>query len=203
MDIFIEPIKKFKSNNKKLILIKDIAEIFCENIPLNQIENIQVFKIPDVDYGIYKISSIDIIKAIIYRFPKANVINTGEKEVLIEFDSKAHHSNKFINAFKIFSVSVILFFGTSTAIMSFHNDGQVPELMESYYKMFLGDSNEKPYILEIPYSLGVAIGITVFFNHFGKKKITMDPTPIEVQMSTYEDEVIKNQLRETESKEKI
>ena len=48
--------------------------------------------------------------------------------------------------------------------------------------------------MEIPYSIGLAVGIVIFFNHFGKKMLTTDPTPIEVQMTTYEEEVIKNQL---------
>ena len=48
--------------------------------------------------------------------------------------------------------------------------------------------------MEIPYSIGLAVGITVFFNHCSKRKLTTDPTPIEVEMTTYEEEVIKNQL---------
>ena len=43
--------------------------------------------------------------------------------------------------------------------------------------------------LEISYCIGLAIGILVFFNHFGKKKITPDPTPIEVQLRKYEQDV--------------
>ena len=29
----------------------------------------------------------------------------------------------------------------------------------------------------------------MFFNHFGKKKFSVDPTPLEVQMRTYENEI--------------
>ena len=201
MDIFIEPVKKFRSSSKKIIFLKDIAEVFCVGVPLENVKNIQIFKIPNNEYGMYKISSIDIIKSIIKTFPEAKITNTGEKEVLIEYDEKISTENKFITKLKIFSVVIVLFFGTATAIMSFHNDGQIPEIMKGYYNMFFDDENETPYILEIPYSIGIAIGIIVFFNHFGKKKLTMDPTPIEVQMYTYEDEVIKNQLNAASKKE--
>jgi stage V sporulation protein AA len=44
-------------------------------------------------------------------------------------------------------------------------------------------------IINIPYSVGLATGIIVFFNHFTRKKITDDPTPIEVEMALYETEV--------------
>ncbi len=45
-----------------------------------------------------------------------------------------------------------------------------------------------PAILSIPYSVGLVIGVLVFFNHFSKFKVTDDPTPIEIEMSTYEKE---------------
>ena len=44
-------------------------------------------------------------------------------------------------------------------------------------------------VLEISYSIGLALGIILFFNHFGRKKITSDPTPIEVEMYKYETDV--------------
>ena len=44
-------------------------------------------------------------------------------------------------------------------------------------------------ILEATYSVGIGIGVVFFFNHFGKWKITEDPTPMEVEMREYEDQV--------------
>ena len=39
------------------------------------------------------------------------------------------------------------------------------------------------------YSVGITVGILVFFNHFGKKRFTVDPTPMEVQMRLYENDI--------------
>ncbi len=47
-------------------------------------------------------------------------------------------------------------------------------------------------LIDLPYSIGLAAGIIVFFNHFSGKKLTDDPTPIEVEMSVYEKEVADN-----------
>ena len=44
-------------------------------------------------------------------------------------------------------------------------------------------------ILELTYSIGVVIGILVFFNHFGKKRFSVDPTPMEVEMRLYENDI--------------
>ena len=39
--------------------------------------------------------------------------------------------------------------------------------------------------IEICYAIGMPVGIIIFYNHIGKKKITQDPTPIEVEMRKY------------------
>lgn len=54
---------------------------------------------------------------------------------------------------------------------------------------------------EIFYSLGIGVGVVFFFNHFGHGKITQDPTPIEVQMRTYEEDVDKALIAEHDRQE--
>ena len=55
-------------------------------------------------------------------------------------------------------------------------------------------------ILEITYSIGLALGIIVFYGHFGSWKFGKDPTPLEVEMRLYEDDIdtamIKQSARE-------
>ena len=59
------------------------------------------------------------------------------------------------------------------------------------YELIAGERNGDFGTLELGYSLGLAMGIIVFFNHIGKRRITKDPTPIEVEMKMYEEEVEK------------
>ena len=44
-------------------------------------------------------------------------------------------------------------------------------------------------LLEVTYSIGIIIGILVFFNHFGRKRFSVDPTPMEVEMRLYENDI--------------
>ena len=44
-------------------------------------------------------------------------------------------------------------------------------------------------VLELTYCVGLIVGILVFFNHFGGKKFTVDPTPMEVEMRLYENDI--------------
>ena len=64
---------------------------------------------------------------------------------------------------------------------------------------------EKPVIseLEICYSIGLAIGIIGFFNHIGKKKLSDDVTPIEVEMNKHKKDTYETIIDSTMEKEYI
>ena len=73
--------------------------------------------------------------------------------------------------------------------MAFHNDISIGKVFEKIYGIVTGQPYDGYGVLEISYSIGLALGIIVFFNHVGGRRITKDPTPIEVEMRIYEDQV--------------
>ena len=85
--------------------------------------------------------------------------------------------------------SSLSFFGTAFTIMAFHNDVGIHDVFARLYEMTMGQKATGITTLEVAYSLGLAIGITLFFNHVGGRRITADPTPIEVEMRIYEKDV--------------
>jgi stage V sporulation protein AA len=108
---------------------------------------------------------------------------------VVEYTSQPKPKNRTLTRLKVAFVAVVLLFGSATAIMSFHTDAQIPKVFEKYYEIFFGKKNEKPLIIHIPYSIGLAAGIIGFFNHFAGTKLTDDPTPIEVEMNLYDRDV--------------
>ena len=86
--------------------------------------------------------------------------------------------------------------------MAFHNDIGLTEVFQKFYTQIMG--SEKPLFseLEFSYTIGIAAGILVFFNHFGKKKFTVDPTPMEVEMRLYENDIQTTLLETYSRKEK-
>ena len=83
------------------------------------------------------------------------------------------------------------FFGAAFSIMTFNNDVDTGKLFSQIYTQVTGQTSNNFTILEIAYSIGIGLGILFFFNHFGRMKITNDPTPMQVQMRLYEDDVNK------------
>lgn len=204
MDIYIKPLKKASVTKRKNIYIEDISEIYAEKINLEKIKTAVIFTVPNDDEQNYTISVMDIIKSISHILPQATITNLGEMDTLLHYIPKQKPPSRLFSAAKIAFISLVLFFGGATAIMSFHHDAEVPKILMGYYHMFNGTSLPMVYVLDIPYSLGLGVGIIVFFNHFSKIKLTKDPTPIEVQMTTYEGEtttsIIDNLNKKKEKK---
>lgn len=198
MDIYIKPIKKASIAERNTVLIKDIADVVATADVAEKVKNMKVLDIPKEDAAggkknkkhKYLVSVTDIVKVIKKTYPDYTVNNLGEMDTMIDYSAEKSVDNKIFEWFKIAFVAIVLLVGSSTAIMSFHSDAQMPEVFKNYYKIFFGEQKEKPLLIDIPYSVGMATGIIVFYNHFAGKKATDDPTPIEVEMSAYETDVI-------------
>lgn len=202
MEIYIKPVKKASLKEEKSVYVKDISEVYAPKEILKRVKNVKVLEIKNDESRNYLVSIIDIIDAIDKAIPGHTINNVGEIDTVIEYSATKKEENKIIQNLKVFFVTIILLAGSSTAIMSFHSDAQISKVFENYYYIFFNERIENPLLLDLPYSIGLALGIIVFFNHFSGKKITSDPTPIEVEMSTYEANVTDN-IIDTLNTEKI
>ena len=167
MEIFIKPLKKASLTHKSCVRLKDAAEVYVAGGDQAKVENITMLNIDADRNGRYIISALDMVKKTAKLCPEAGIQCMGETETLIVHKAKKEKYNRILDIIKTAFVCIVLFGGAMTAIMSFHSDAQMPAVFQN---------------------IGLAVGIIVFFNHFGLKKITEDPTPIEVEMTTYEKE---------------
>ncbi len=202
MDVYIQPKQKVDLHNKNSIKLIDIADIVCPNELKNKLSQLELLKIDGSKKSNYIIAVSDIVDKIIKVSPDSTVNNLGEKEILIDYKPDIKQPNKFLEFLKIASVSTILLVGSSTAIMSFQSEAQILKVFINYYRIFLGVQTDKPVVLSVAYSFGLCFGIMVFFNHFFSKNMTDDPTPIEVEMSTYEEDVTRSIIDTLNSQEK-
>ena len=75
------------------------------------------------------------------------------------------------------------------------------DVFREIYQMVLGHEAEKVTVLEMSYSIGLALGVILFFNHFCAWKVNTDPTPLEVEMRLYEDNISKTVIQNDGRKE--
>jgi stage V sporulation protein AA len=181
---------------RKKVCLKDIAEITTHPDIQQKIENICVFTVPHNEKHYYRIGIIDMIEAITRCHEQVTVQNVGEMEALIQYLPEAPKVSKPLEALKIFLISLIIFSGTTVAVMAYQTDVSLSKTFTTLNKVFTGRTEENPLYITIPYSVGLPVGVILFFNHLGKKKLTDDPTPIEVEVEKYETDV-QTQVIET------
>lgn len=202
MDIYIKPEQKVQIVKEKLIFLRDVAEVHAEKKIQQKVERLPVFQIKSDEEKNYLISVLDLVQVISSAFPGATVSNLGAEDILLEYLPEPKKENRFLLYGKILFVSAVLFCGAATTIMCFHSDTQLPLIFRNYYYLFYGENRDLPLILVLPYSIGLLAGILIFFNHFSIAAISKDPTPIEVEMTTYENETITSMIEQLNQEKK-
>lgn len=176
------------------VLLSDVAKIECERQDiLRKVKNIVIynFAIPKKNKSHHNAISMSVLKVIelIHEVcPGCLVVNEGESDFVIEYPRPAQRSS-FLDKIKTVFLCIIIFFGSAFSVMAFNNDVSIVELFEQFYGQVMGKAPSGPGALEICYCIGLAVGIMIFFNHIGSKKITHDPTPLQVEMRKYENDL--------------
>ena len=155
---------------------------------LNRLRVLPVATLDEKKPGRYVMSVSDLLKMIQKAEPSVDISPLGETDFIITYQTPSAASELFRKV-KIFFVCLASFFGAAFSIMTFNNDVDIQGLFSDIYQLFTGQTSDGFTVLELSYSFGLGIGIILFFNHFAGKRIETDPTPLDVQMHTYEQDV--------------
>ena len=173
------------------VCVKDIASLYCADDKISaKAQSLKVHQFGEKEKKRQAVSILWVIELIERECPGVSVENIGENATLIELVDVKRHKGP-VQMLKLVFVSMISFFGTGFTIMAFHNDISINKIFSRIYEMVMGHPSDGYSILEVSYSIGLAAGIILFFNHIGGRRITKDPTPIEVEMRIYETDVNK------------
>lgn len=173
------------------VCVKDIASVYCgEKSICARVKALKVYQFHEKEKKRQVINILKVIELIEAECPGVSVENLGENATLMEWVDVDKHKGP-VQWIKVAFAACISFFGTGFTIMAFHNDININKLFERVYEQVMGYPSDGYSILEVSYSLGLAAGIILFFNHIGGRRITKDPTPIEVEMRVYETDVNK------------
>lgn len=171
------------------VMLKDILTIECADANIaNHIKVMKILKFPEKGQHRMVISVLKIIKTIHEKYPSLQIENLGPTDFIVTYEHPEEKS-KFMEYLKVGFISVLVFFGAAFSIMSFNNDISVTRMFGQIYQLVTGTQSDGFGALELSYSIGIAIGILIFFNHFGKKRFSVDPTPMEVEMRLYENDI--------------
>ncbi len=183
---------------KRAVTLGDVLKVECTDIGvLRAVKQMPLYSFNHPHAVVFSI--LKVIEIIHRDYPSATVVNCGEEDFVVEFVPTTV-KNVLWEKVKLLLISVVVFFGSAFTVMTFHNDVGIEGVFERFYVQLMGEDKPMVTELEISYSIGLAVGIVIFFNHFSKKKLTADPTPVEVEMKKYNKDLIITKVAESEEK---
>ncbi len=202
-DIYLQQKRKIQFKVDDVIRVGDLMDIVCEDENLKRnLQILKIYKINENDGNRLVISKLKVMNVIL-EYIEADLRVYGPDSTIVEIGNSSSTSS-FWKGVMVFCVYVLVFIGAAMAIMNFHEDVSLYKAHEHIYKMFTGRENARPLVIQIPYSIGIGVGMIVFFNHIYKKKINDEPSPLELEMDNYQTEVddyIRMHPEETNQKE--
>lgn len=170
------------------VKIGDVATMECtDQTVVNRLKTEKLLKIDDNRKKRTVVSTMLVIQKIHEIYPELEVQSIGESDFILQLSPEKN--SRLWEGIKVALVCIVSFFGSVFAMMTFNEDVSTLDSFRKVYTWVMGQEPQGATILELCYSVGISVGIIVFFNHFGHKRLTKEPSPVEVEMSDYDKQV--------------
>lgn len=195
--IYIQMKRRVKIKRGAVIQLGDIAQIIVPE-RMKDLHKMKVLSnTSEVEKKFIVLDVMTVINKIKGHYSEADIQVIGPSEIIFEVEEK----KKAASSFLFVLVWLLLFIGSGMAIMNFHEETSMQTMHQKIYWMMTGRMNTNPYIVQIPYSIGLGLGMILFFNHLFKKRINQEPSPLEIEMFNYQQDldqyVILNKHKES------
>jgi stage V sporulation protein AA len=180
--IYIRMRHRIQKKSNERIFLKDLAQIIATDELLSTLKDVCLYHITEQDKNIIIIDSTLVIREIKKIDKEVEIQLIGPAQTIIEVVFK----KRKVTLPLFILVWLLLFIGSGLTIMNFHEDVSMQSVHQRVYKMITGKEVEKPLIFQIPYSVGLGLGMVIFFNHVFKKRLNEEPSPLEVEVFNYQ-----------------
>lgn len=166
----------------QIVSIGDVAQVVGQKEMRDEIIRLPIHEVVPEDKHLIVIDVMKVIEVIQNKFPHVDVQTVGNAESILEISIKVAQ----ISAVYFVFIWFLLFVGAALAIMNFHADVSMLEVHQKIFTLITGEADRKPLFLQIPYSIGLGLGMILFFNHVFKKRLNEEPSPLEIEMHNYQ-----------------
>ncbi len=196
--VYIRLRHRIQVRAREEILLKDIAQLIVEEKLFEQLSHLKVYEVTEQDRNIIIIDVMMVIRLITEMLPNMEIQTQGPSQVIVEVVSE----KKKVSLPLFTLIWLLLFIGAALTIMNFHEDVSMQAVQQRIYTIITGELDDKPLIFQIPYSIGLGLGMILFFNHLFKKRLNEEPSPLEVEMFNYQLD-LDNYVAMNENKESM
>ncbi|MFC4404300.1 stage V sporulation protein AA [Gracilibacillus xinjiangensis] len=183
--IYLRLKKKIAVNPNHLLKLSDIAYITGNISGLSRLNELEIYQITDKDKNVSVIDGFLLLKQLIHAYPAITFELIGPNQIIVEIKKQT----KKVNIIVLTAIWLLLCVGSAMAIMNFHYDVSMEQVQQSLAYLLTGERVNKPLLIQIPYSFGLGLGMVLFFNHIFKKRFNEEPSPLEVEMFNYQQDL--------------
>lgn len=181
--VFVKLRHRVQVKPNVVVFVGDVAQMIAnDDHVLEQLQKIPLYHIQSSDKNIVIMDVMKVVEAIMRFNPSIEVQTIGPAQTIVE----VVYRKRNVSFAYFLLVWLLLFIGSAIAIMNFHEDVSMKETHQHLYAMITGEKVEKPLLFQIPYSLGLGLGMILFFNHVFRKRLNEEPSPLEVEMFNYQ-----------------
>lgn len=164
------------------ILLAQVAQILTEPELESRLARLVLHRPTEQDGNLILVDMMMVARAVRKEAPGIQIEYFGDPHTLVEVVDRVKKPMPLF----VLLVWLLLFVGSGLAIMNFHADVSMPEVHRRIVELLTGKRLEHPYLLQIPYSVGLGLGMVLFFNHIFRRKFNEEPSPLEVEMYLYQ-----------------
>lgn len=196
--IYVRMRHRVQVRPNQVVKMKDIAKILGPDNLVKKLEETDLLTVTNEDNNIIIVDLIQMINEIRGQNADVEIQAVGPAQTIIEVIYK----KKKVSWSLFAAVWLLLFIGAAITIMNFHVDVSMQTVHQNLFEIITGREDSKPLLIQIPYSIGLGLGMILFFNHFFKKRFNEEPSPLEVEMFNYQQD-LDHYVTMNENKESI
>jgi stage V sporulation protein AA len=183
--LYIRLRKRIQLNKGNPVHLGQVAQLLVDPQWEDRLKRIVLYHPSETDGNLVLIDMMLVVKKIKEVWPQVTIEHFGEPHTIIEMQVKTKTSHWIV----LVLIWILLFVGSGLAIMNFHADVSMLEVHQKIFTLITGKEDAHPLIMQIPYSIGIGVGMIIFFNRLFKKRFNEEPNPLEVEMFMYEENV--------------
>lgn len=183
--VYLRLRKRITTIPGSVLTLGDIARIVATGQRTRRLSSLPIYQHVAEDGNRYVIDVLHIIQKIRAVEPGLTIEPYGDPQVLVMISDKPSKPKIIILVF----TWLLLFFGSGLAIMNFHADVSMQQVHVRLSELITGRTIQHPLWFQIPYSLGIGLGMLLFFNHLFRKRFNEEPNPLEVELYMYQENV--------------
>lgn len=185
LPVYLRMKRKIAAQVNQSLFVKDIAYVSATTELQKKIKETKLYTITSKNQELAVIDCFQVIELLQKKYPEMDCQQMGATETIIHIE----HKRKRTLFLRLMFAWIVLFIGTAMTIMNFHEDVNMLAVHQKIHLLLTGEHTSSLFWIQIPYSFGLGLGMVLFLNHWFKKRINEEPSPLEIELFTYQQDL--------------